>query len=106
MDAEHNRKWLFAGWIVVACAIALSMAISTIPTVVFFVYQDNGGANWIGSISNVASYLSSCSNQTSPTTSVGVLFGIVSFGLHFTIMSNCLTAKSNQSVHEQNVCSI
>ena len=109
MDVKPKGRKHFVGWIVAICAIAISIAIFTIPTVVFYVYRDSGAANWRATMSDVVSHLSSCSNQTLPTTLVRVPFGFGSFSLHCTIISkcsNCLTGSSNQSVHEQNVCSL
>lgn len=68
MSAENKwGKHNIIEWVVVGFAITLSIAIFAIPTVVFYVFQDNGGLIWGKILSGIVSQLQLCTNQTMST---------------------------------------
>ena len=86
MSAENKwRKHNIIEWVVVGFAITLSIAIFAIPTVVFYVFQDNGGLIWGKILSGIVSQLQLCTNQTMSTSLVSTLSGCMYiFDSHFT----------------------
>ena len=73
MSAENKcRQHIILEWVVVAVAITIFMAIFSIPAVVFYIYQDNGGVNLRDILSDLVSQLHLCNNQTMATSLVGI----------------------------------